>query len=550
MTSPGVRDRLRRIVDRGGRVVVVDPRRTETAKLATEYVGIRPGGDPYLLLGMLHTIFEEHLARPGEHLDGLDEVEELAALWSPQRAAPLAGVDVGTIEHLARDFATARKAVAYGRVGVCQQQTGTLTHWLIVVLNAITGNLDRVGGAMFTTPPVDVALGMRLAKLAGGGGHGSFTQRTTGFPEMNGELPVAGLAREITTPGAGQVRGMLVIAGNPVLSTPGGATLDAAMEQLDFCVAVDLYVTETSRHADVILPPVSQLERGDLDIVMPAVAVRNHIRYSPPAVPKQGREDWEIVNGLIGRLGRGRIGRAKARIFGVGGKLASPERMLDGLFAAGPYGVLRKGPKGLTVRKVKQASHGIDLGPLEPRLPGVLSTKTKRVQLAPPSFIEGAAELERHEADRAAAAAEGYDLVLIGRRQLHNNNSWMHNSKRLTKGRDRCTALLHPDDATARGLSDGEPVLVTSRMGSIQVPVEISDEIRPGVVSIPHGFGHQRAGVGWTHAASLPGASINDITDPELVDALTGNAAFNAVPVRVELAATGDEPLPLEAEAV
>jgi anaerobic selenocysteine-containing dehydrogenase len=343
---------------------------------------------------------------------------------------------------------------------------------------------------------------------------------------------------------------MLVIAGNPVLSTPGGATLDAAMEQLDFCVAVDLYVTETSRHADVILPPVSQLERGDLDIVMPAVAVRNHIRYSPPAVPKQGREDWEIVNGLIGRLGRGRIGRAKARIFGVGGKLASPERMLDGLFAAGPYGVLRKGPKGLTVRKVKQASHGIDLGPLEPRLPGVLSTKTKRVQLAPPSFIEGAAELERHEADRAAAAAEGYDLVLIGRRQLHNNNSWMHNSKRLTKGRDRCTALLHPDDATARGLSDGEPVLVTSRMGSIQVPVEISDEIRPGVVSIPHGFGHQRAGVGWTHAASLPGASINDITDPELVDALTGNAAFNAVPVRVELAATGDEPLPLEAEAV
>jgi anaerobic selenocysteine-containing dehydrogenase len=549
MTAPGARHRLRAIVARGGTVVVVDPRRTETATLASEHVAIAPGGDPYLLLGMLHVLFAEGQTRLGHldaHADGIATIEALAAEWPVSRAAPIAGVDEATIERLAREFADAERAVAYGRVGVCQQRTGSLTHWLINVLNAVTGNLDTPGGAMFPHPAFDIAKILKGLRVMGFGDHGRHTQRLSGMPEMNGELPVAGLADEITTPGDGQVRGFLVFAGNPVLSTPGGARLEKALATLEWCVAIDMYVTETSRHANVILPPVSTLERSDIDVVMPLVSVRNHIRYSPAALPKpaDAREDWQILTGLTSRLGRGVTRRAEAAVAGLPGPVTSPERIIELGLAIGPHGVLRRGPfKGLTVAKVKRAKHGIDLGPLESRLPGALDTKDKRVQLAPPVLVDEAAKLADHAREREAAVSEGYDLTLIGRRQLRSNNSWMHNSARLMKGADRCTALLHPDDADSRGLTAGDHVRVVSRVGAIELPLEVSDEMRRGVISIPHGFGHMRPGVGWQLAAEKAGVSVNDITDPSVVDAITGNAAFNAVPVRVESVAGSEAPM-------
>jgi anaerobic selenocysteine-containing dehydrogenase len=332
---------------------------------------------------------------------------------------------------------------------------------------------------------------------------------------------------------------MLVFAGNPVLSTPGGRRLDEAMAELEWCVAVDMYITETTRHADVVLPPVSPLERSDIDVVMPAVAVRNHVRYNRAAVPKPegGLEDWEILNGLTLRLGDGLLKRPTATAAKLGARLAGPERVIDIGLAVGPYG-LRRGPlSALSVGKLNRAEHGIDLGPLEPRLPGALQTPGKRVRLAPPVLLEEGERLDWLAAERDASLSDGYDLILIGRRQLRSNNSWMHNRRRLMKGPDRCTAILHPDDAGARGLGDGDPVRVVSRTGAIELPLEVSDEIRPGVISIPHGFGHDRPGVGWSVAAAHAGASVNDITDPALVDRVTGNAAMNAVPVRVETAA-------------
>ncbi|HYH61937.1 MAG TPA: molybdopterin-dependent oxidoreductase [Solirubrobacterales bacterium] len=536
MSAPGARHRLRDIVKRGGTVVVVDPRRTETAKSASEHVAIQPGGDAFFLLGMLHVLFEEGLTDVPEVCQGADDIAELVSAWTPERAAPLAGVDAETIDRLARDFAAAPTAAAYGRVGVCQQRTGTLIHWLINVLNAVTGNLDSEGGAMFPEPFIDLTLGLKLAGRGGPKGFGRFTQRVSGLPEMNGEVPIAGLADEILTPGEGQVRGLLVFAGNPVMSAPGGTRLDEALSDLEFMVSVDQYVNETNRHADVILPPVSALERDEVDVALPLVAIRNHIRFSPAAVPKRegGKEDWEILNGLAKRLGRGLA--TKARAVSVAARVASPARVVESAIAAGPYGILRRGPiRGLTLGRVKRAKHGVDLGPMKPRLPGALLSPDKRVALAPPALLAGAEELEAIAAERETAEREGFDLTLIGRRILNSNNSWMHNSKRLTKGSDRCTAMLNPEDAAARSLQDGSSVKVISRIGEIEVMLEVTDELRAGVVSIPHGFGHSsRNGVGWKHAASLPGASVNDITDPSVLDALTGNAAFNSVPVRLE----------------
>jgi anaerobic selenocysteine-containing dehydrogenase len=527
MTAPGARHRLRAIVERGGKVVVVDPRRTETVKHASEHVAVRPGGDPFLLLGMLHVVFADGLDDPPHYAEGIADLRALAAEWSPERAAPHAGVDAATIERLAREFAAAPTAVAYGRVGVCQQETGTLTHWLIGALNVVTGNIDRLGGSMFPTPAVDA---LTLLEKAVGAREQWEREpmRVSGLPGYNDEYPIAGLADEILTPGEGQVRGFVAYAGNPVLSSPNGRRLDEALADLEFMVSVDLYVTETSRHADVILPPVSQLERSDIDIVFPLVGVHNFIRYNRAAIeaPADGKTDWQILMALAARIG-GAVQNAALRAFD---RLASPERIVDLALRTGPY--------KLTIGKVKAAPHGVDLGPLQPgRLPKLLRTRGKRLRLAPPPFLAEARRLEELAAGREAAAADGFDLILIGRRQLRSNNSWLHNSPRLMKGADRCTALLHPDDAAARGVADGDRVVVTSAIGSIEVPVEVSDELRPGVVSIPHGFGHDRAGIGWTRAAAKHGASVNDITDPALYDRLSGNAALNAVSVRLEPAA-------------
>jgi len=552
MTAPAMREKIKAIRARGGKVVVVDPRRTETARHASEHVAVSPGGDPYLLLGMLNVIFADGPVRLGhleDRCDGLGELRTLAGQWPPERVAPHAGIEAADIERLAREFAAAPSAVAYGRVGVCQQQTGSLTHWLINALNLVTGNMDRAGGAMFPKPPIDlVALSERLVGKAA---WGSYRQRISGLPEFAGELPVAGLADEILTPGPGQVRGMLVYAGNPVLSTPGGARLDEAMEQLEWCVAVDMYVTETTRHADVILPPVAQLERSDVDMVFPSFSIRNQIRYNPAALPKPagGKDDWEILRELSARLGRGRGGAVSNAVLRLLGPLWTPERFADVAIRLGPYGRL-KSSRRLDIGKVKRAAHGIDLGPLQPNLINRLRTNGKRVKLAPRVMLDEAARLQDLAGKREIARSEGFDLTLIGRRSLRSNNSWMHNSPRLMKGADRCTAMLHPDDAAARGLSDGQRVKVASSMGAIEVPLELSDQMRQGVVSIPHGFGHGRADVGWKVAASHAGASVNDITDPAIVDRLTGNAAVNDVPVRLEAAGPASDAVTPAREAV
>jgi anaerobic selenocysteine-containing dehydrogenase len=536
MTAPAVREKIKTIRARGGKVVVVDPRRTETARHASEHVAVRPGGDPYLLLGMLNVIFGDGRVRLGhlaDRCDGLEDLRALAEQWSPERVAPHAGLEADQIERLAREFAAAPSAVAYGRVGVCHQQTGSLTHWLINALNLVTGNMDNVGGAMFPKPAVDLVT--LSERLIGKAAWGRYHQRVSGLPELGGELPVAGLADEILTPGEGQVRGMFIYAGNPVLSTPGGARLDEAMGQLEFCVAVDMYVTETTRHADVILPPVAQLERSDVDLVFPSFSVRNQIRYNPAALPKPGggKDDWEILRELAGHLGTGRGGALTNAVLRLLGPLWTPERFADLAIRVGPYGRLRSSER-LDMGKVRRSPHGIDLGPLKPYLVNRLRTKGKRVKLAPPVMVREAVHLEELARERDAARSEGFDLTLIGRRSLRSKNSWMHNSPRLMKGADRCTAMLHPDDAAARGLSDGQRVKVASAMGAIEVPLELSDQMRQGVVSIPHGFGHNRAGVGWKLAASHGGASVNDITDPKIVDRLTGNAAVNDVPVRID----------------
>lgn len=570
-TMPDARGRIRAIRRRGGTVVVVDPRRTETARLADNHVAVRPGGDPYLLAGMLHVLFDDGLPPPphlGGRLSGWDELRDLVAPWTPERASGPSGVEADTIRAQARAFVAADSAVAYARLGVCHHTSGSVTHWLVNALNAVTGNLDRAGGAMFSTPPVD--LPWLLRTVAGPSGRDRFRSRVRGLPELGGELPVVGLADEILTPGPGQVRAMIVHAGNPCLSTPDAGRLDHAFEQLEFLVSVDLYVTETSRHADVILPPTSHLERSEFDVIFPYLGVRNNARYSPAVFdpPPDSRHDWELILGIAAELlPRPRLSRLPVvrhlpvvpsvleaveerapwvvRLLSSG---APPDVVIAPLIAIGPQGVVRKGRSGLTLQKVKQARGGIDLGPLEEhRLSRVVRTDDGRVHLAPELLLDEAAALfGRDPGDDGAELAAGrrgdeYDLQLIGRRHLRSNNSWMHNVPTMVKGRDRCTALMHPDDAVDRGVVNGQAVHVVSPIGAIEVPLEVSDEIRRGVVAIPHGWGHDAKGVGWSTAASHPGANVNLLTDAMLVDRLSGNGALNATWVRVVPA---DQPVP------
>lgn len=532
-TMPDARRRVKAVSRRGGRVVVVDPRRTETARIADEHVSVLPGGDPHLLLAMLHVILREGLERPGRWVDGLDDVRRITADRTPEAAAPLCGVDTATIERLAREFAGARSAVAYGRLGVCHQPSGTLTHWLINVLNAVTGNLDRAGGAMFTSPPVD--LGRVLRTLWGRSSYDTFRSRGAGLPDINGELPVVAMPDEITRPGPRQLRGLVVVAGNPALSSPDAQRVEAALRSLDLLICVDLYLSETSRLADLVLPPVSQLERSELDLIFPAFSVRNNARWSPRAFepPAGALEDWDIVLGLAAALPRAGVVRTAMR---AGLRVLRPERVVGLLILAGPRGPFSRagrlrlrGRSGLTAAQVRSTPGGVDLGPLEPRLPGLLRTRERRVRLAPPELVAGLAELPTSTSTPTA----GFDLQLIGRRHLRSNNSWLHNVPAMVKGGERCTALMHPDDAATRGLRDGQRVVVSSSVGKVELPLEVSDEVRTGVLSIPHGWGHDVPGTGWSTASSHPGVNANELTDSSLVDALSGNAALNATLVSV-----------------
>ena len=519
MTVPDFPNRLRALKARGGRMVVVDPRRTETAKVATEHQFIRPGSDAKVLLAILHTLFTEGLTRPPGYVTGLDRVEEAVAPFTPERAERASGIAADDIRRIAREFAAADGAAAYGRIGVSTTSFGSVAQWAIQLINLVTGNLDRAGGTLLTSPAIDI-VGRRIV---GKGHHGVWHSRVRGLPETAGELPVSALREEIETPGDGQIRAMLTMSGNPVLSTPDGVALDRAFAGLDFMVAIDIYVNETTRHADVILPPTTALERDHYDLAFHALAVRNTARFTPAIFDKQRdqRHDWQIYKEVALRT-MARLDRKpplKKRLALRARLTASPTFIVGQL--------LRSGKSGVTISQLRKNPAGIDLGPLQPgRFPGVLATKDRLVDAAPALLLD---DLARLDAQPAPAAGE---LLLIGRRHKQDCNSWMHNSERLTKGAPRHQLLMNPDDLTARGLEDGKLVTVASRVGSVEVEVKATDDMMPGVVSLPHGFGHGRTGTRMGRAAEVVGVSINDLTDPELLD-VSGNAALSGVPVSV-----------------
>lgn len=525
MTVPDFRARLKALQARGGRMVVIDPRRSETAEVADAHHFIRPGTDAMFLLGLLKVIDEEGLARPGRLADFSDGLDTAMAAIRGFELAPLAaacGIEAEAIRGIARDFANAKAAAAYGRMGVSTQAWGSLCQWLIQLLNLVTGNLDREGGMLFTTPAVDLIDN----PTARPGHYGRWRSRVRGLPEFGGELPVAALAEEILTSGEGQVRALLTSAGNPVLSTPNGAQLDRALDSLEFMVSVDFYLNETTRHADVILPPTSTLDHDHYDLIFHVFAVRNSARYNQPLFERaaDARHDWEIFEAIGDRLAK-RLGLKRE-------PFPRPDQVVDMGLKIGPFGTMRKHPQALSLAALKTHPHGVDLGPLQPQLPQRLTHADKRIRCAPPELL---AELQRFK-DLGAGDGPAEGLRLIGRRHVRSNNSWMHNAPRLVKGPQRHRLLMHPLDLAARRLADGATVSVRSRVGRVVVEVEASDSMMPGVVSLPHGFGHGREGIRLGVAARHPGVSVNDLTDEQFLDTVSGNVALNGVPVTVEAA--------------
>ena len=532
MTAPGVARRLKAIRDRGGRLVVVDPRRTETAKIADQHLFIRPGSDVLMLLSMLQVVFSEQmqtLGRVAQFTKGVELIEAIVRDYPPEKTAAFTGIEPEALTTLVRDFCEAGSASCYGRIGVSAQQFGTLTQWLITVFNIVTGNLDTPGGTMFSKPAFEVLTAGKPGKK----GFADRLSRVRKLPDFNGEFPVATLAEEITTPGEGQVRALVTNAGNPVLSTPNGHQLDAALETLDFMVSIDIYLNETSRHASIILPPLTGLERPHYDMVFHALSIRNGAKFSQP-VFKAGldqRSDLQIFTELGWRMqGNTWLARASGWFRKTLMQRLGSEWVINKQLKQGPY----SRSHGLDLKQLKKNPHGIDLGPMQPCLPERLFTADKTINLAPEAFVS---ELEKladvFAVDTPAPEQNGFDLQLIGRRDPRTNNSWFHNSYRMVKGKDRCLALIHPQDAEHRQLSNGDMARVSSRVGSISIQVAISDEMKPGVISIPHGWGHQLDGIRLGIAQQHAGVNTNILTDDRFLDSLSGNAALNAVPVSV-----------------
>jgi len=558
LTAPDLPGRLRRLRARGGKLVVVDPRRSETARIADLHLFLRPGTDALLLFAIVHVLFEEGRVRLGrlEPLTrGVAELSTLAKDFAPEAVAGATGIAAAAIRRLTRELAAAPSAAVYGRIGTCTQEFGTLASWLVDVLNVLTGNLDRPGGAMFPRPATGRAGGepSPSERLP----YARWRSRVRGLPEAFGELPVAALAEEIDAAGEERLRGLVTVAGNPVLSTPNGTRLARALGSLEFMVSVDLYLNETTRFAHLILPPTSPLERSNYDAVFTGLSVRNWAKFSPAALepPPDSRGQWEILAEIAGRLAGANIAAVDELVFthllkgavgpgtacpGIGeaearaalGTERGPERIVDLMLRAGPYGDrFEPGAAGLSLARLRESPHGIDLGPLEPRLPGVLATASGAIELAPELLVSDVPRLRARLRELSSAAAPG--LVLVGRRHMRTNNSWMGNLHALAKGRDRCTLLVHPQDALRLGLAHGGRARVSSRVGSLEAPVVVSDEMMPGVVSLPHGFGHDAAGARLRVASRHPGVSSNLLTDEERLDALSGNGVLNGIPVEV-----------------
>ena len=525
MTVPDFPNRLRALKARGGRMVVVDPRRTETAKVADEHFFVRPGSDAVVVLAMVRTLFEEGLTRPAPYVDRVDAVRELVEPFTPEVAERVSGIGADDVRRLARELATAQGGAAYGRIGVSTTGFGSLAQWGIQCLNILTGHFDQPGGVLFTEPAIDFVARRFVGPVIGRGHYDLWRSRVRGIPEYGGELPAAVMREEIETPGEGRIHAMLTIAGNPELSTPDGKRLGEAFDSLDFMAAIDIYVNETTRHADVILPPTTALERDHYDIVFHGLAVRNTARWTPAALPKPegAKHDWEIYRELGLRVQRRLVRRPglRIRLTQRARLAASPRQIVSGLLRI---------TGTTTLKQLLRHPEGVDLGPLRPTMPERLQTENHRIDLAPDLVVGDLPRLHAWVEERVAAAADG--LVLIGRRHKQDNNAWFHNIERVNRGRPRHQLLMHPDDLAERGIADGDLVTVTSRVGAVTVDVQATDDLMRGVVSLPHGYGHQADGVRLARASKVPGVSINDLTDPDLLD-LSGNAALSGVPVTV-----------------
>lgn len=557
-SAPDFPGRLKAIQARGGKVTVVDPRRTRTAALADEHLFIRPGTDAFFLMALVHTLFAEDLVASPEHLagrvNGLDDLRALAVDFAPERVTPVTGIPADVIRRTARELAGAGRAAVYGRIGTCTQAYGTLNSWLVDALNVLTGNLDREGGAMFPRP-AHMPVYRRKKPFT----TGRWRSRVRGLPEVNGELPVATLADELETPGEGQVRALVTIGGNPALSSPNAARLDRALAGLEFMVSVDPYLNETTRHAHVVLPPPRPAQTPHYDIALTGLAVRDYARYSPPVVPLPDGRPSEAM--LLARLAMAATGAdgdpaaldemiitstlAKATALAgspVHGREpdelrkmldsgTSTEQRLDMMLRLGPYGDgFGADPSGLTLTRLRtEHPHGLDLGALKPRLDEVLCTTSGRVELCPSTF---AADVDRLHAALSAPQNDG--TVLIGRRHLRSNNSWLHNVPELVRGSNTCTLQLNPADAERIGVAAGDTVRVTSRTGTVEAVAEPTDTVMPGVVSLPHGWGHDRPGTRTAVAREHAGVNVNAVTDEQEIDPLSGNAVFNGVPVTLE----------------
>ncbi len=567
-TAPDWPGRIEAIRARGGRLVVVDPRRSRTAEEADRHLAIRPGTDALLLAAVVTTLAEAgriDCGLAGEWVQGLDEVLAALAPFTAEAVAPAVGIAAAEIELLATELADAPTAAVYGRIGTTTAEFGTLASWLVDVVNLVTGNLDQPGGAMFPRAAAGSSNTRGAARVGRGLRVGRHHSRVRGLAESMGELPVSCLAEEIDTPGEGQVRALVTVAGNPVLSTPNSGRLDAALGLLEGYVAVDIYLNETTRHADVILPPPSALEKDHFDLAFNQLAIRNVANWSPAALPAPDGQpqEWEIlamlslilqgmgaeadpaivddlmVGALVGAAVGDEFGPVHGRdpgeLLAELGERRGPARLIDLMLRTGPYGdgfgtrteEVAPGVPPLSLEVLEARPHGVDLGPLEPRLPDILRTPSGLIELDAEPFL---ADLPRLA---AVLERDVPDLVLVGRRDLRSNNSWMHNVEVLVKGKERCTLHVHPDDAARFGLVDGKPACLTGRVGSLEAPVEVTDAVRPGVVSLPHGWGHDADGARMGVAGRHAGVNANLVADDLLVDVVSGNAVLNGIPVSV-----------------
>jgi anaerobic selenocysteine-containing dehydrogenase len=559
LTAPNMRGRLKALRERGGKFVVIDPVRTVTAKQADEHHFIRPGTDASFLFGLVHTLFAEKLVKLGNLTNiicGLDVIEKLAKEFPPEKVSSHCGIPADTIRRLAREISHSPNAIVYGRMGICTQPFGTMNSWLIDVINILTGNLDREGGVMFANSATRRLLPRKARKVR----YDRYRSRVRELPEILGELPVASLAEEMETAGAGQIKALITIAGNPALSAPNSKRLQDALEKVEFMVSVDCYRNETTKYADVLLPTPSPLEKSHYDLAFYNLSIRNIAKYSSRIfdLPKGQLDEWEILLYLAEALSDQRMEENPSKtfdelsimqlvkhevsnpnspifeanineIYSMLREKSGPERVLDFYLRVGPYGdAFGKNPDGLSLAVLEQNPHGMDLGELQPRLHDILQTTSGKIELAPELLVNDVKRL-RESMESSADSA-----FLVGRRDLRSNNSWLHNLPVLVKGEDRCTLWIHTEDAKRLELTKGDKVLVQSRTGKIEVKVQITEDIMQGTVSLPHGWGHNLPGTQLTVAKEHHGVNMNLLTDEQVIDPISGNAVLNGIPVDIE----------------